>query len=92
MSALTTPFIHTSNTIDAVATPVNAEQVVSIDKVSIDANSAIGSRATYDIVFNVNGGSSLTSKITWRYETENLRDTDYDDVLATVSTEIAPAS
>lgn len=92
MSALTTPFIHTTKTIDGVAAPVNIEQVAAFDKVTIDANSAVGSRAVYNIVFVLANHGVNPKEVIWRYEDEATRDDDYDGIVAAVSSEVVPAS
>lgn len=92
MSALTTPFIHTNKTIDGVVTPVNVENVAVIDKVTIDASSAVGSRATYEIIFTVVGHGNNPKEVRWRYDDETVRDDDFDGIVAAVSSEVVPAS
>lgn len=92
MSALTTPFIHTAHTVGGASEPVNAEQVLSIGKTTIDPNSSAGSRATYEIVFQMADHGANPKEIRWRYETEEDRDNDYEGILVIVSTEVVPAS
>lgn len=92
MSALSTPFIHTTKTIDGVATPINIEQITGIDKITISENQAIGSRPVYDIIFIVGNHGMNPKEIKWRYADEETRDDDYDGILAIVSSEVVPAS
>ena len=86
MSALATPYVHTTNTIDGVADPVNVEVCGSITK--FDKPAVNGGTAEWQIIFKLRGEGASPSEVTWRYATALARDTDYTAILTAVSTEL----
>jgi hypothetical protein len=86
MSALATPYIHTTNTIDGVADPVNVEVCGSITK--FDKPAVNGGTAEWQIIFKLRGDNASPNEVTWKYDTALARDTDYTAILTAVSTEM----
>lgn len=83
MSALAKPMVHSTTAIAATASMVNIEEVKAISKVDLPA---VGNKpARYMMIFILKSGG----KTAWGYTTQALRNTDYTNLLAQVSTAVA---
>lgn len=76
MSGILKPFVHTTNTINAVD-PLHADSIVEATTNTIEV-SGTGGKDTYSINFALNrAGNQGVDNVAWLYADATARDTDY---------------
>lgn len=90
MSAIAKPFIHSTRTIASPSGVVNIEEVSSVEKFTERGHvgSNTPSKEVFGIKFSMKRWNDTPKEITWRYDLEADRNTDYNAIIAAVSTVI----
>lgn len=90
MSAIAKPMIHSVNTknkISGVSPLVPVEKIKAFSPVNVPA--VENSSPRFEIVFEILSTDNQYRKITWQYETEQLRDDDLADLIPFISNPIS---
>ena len=86
MSAITLPFVYSTNTLAGAATPpVNVENILTYDKQAIPNTQTENIPDAYRIVFHTSE-YGVAKDITWRYADQATLDADYVLLLAATAT------
>jgi len=88
MSAIAKPMTHTTAALTDPSEMVNIEQCRYISKITVPKATSNSGSPIFGIEFRVSEGdrSGDPGVILWKYETEALRDNDYDRIISAFST------